>query len=75
MPPTMGSKQSAVLYNPNLAGRAGPYSQLKDDSPLNGAKMWEKRHQEQNDAKCRSWIKLTVHMATVTPLEGKLLKM
>jgi hypothetical protein len=75
MPPTMRSKQSAVLYNPNLGGRAGQYSQLKDDSPLNGAKMREKCREEQDDPKRCSWIKLTVHMATATPLKEKLLQM
>ncbi len=75
MPLTLRSKQS-VPYNPNLAGRAGRYSEPNDDLPLNGAKTRAKRRQEQDHAERRTRIKAsTVHKPPVTPMKDELLKL
>ena len=74
MPLTLRSKRS-VVHNPNLAGRAGRYSQPNNDLPLNGAKTRSKRRQEQDHAERRTRIKLKVHTPPVTPLKEELLKL
>jgi hypothetical protein len=72
MPLTLRSKKT-VAYNPNLAGRAGRYSQPKDDSVLNGATTRSKRLKEHDSAERCSRIKLLVPTAPATPVKEDLL--